>query len=354
MVTEKVAKVATPKMLKKTHDIQSDLEKNKIKICDDSVSLVTFGDQKVAKVAKKFECKKCDYNTSRKCNYEKHLHSITHFKKTNNVLPTKEIQKEYKCDICKKNYQSKNGLWVHKKKCNNTDINLDQGLGIDLTKSKSNSLTEIQSLSNLVVEVVKQNQEFQKMITEQNKQIVLLSKNTNITNNNCNNIINNKFNINLFLNEKCKDAINMNDFVNSLKLSFSDLENVGTTGFVNGISNIFVKGLKELDIYKRPVHCSNLKKETLYIKNANLWEKENKEKERLKKAIKDIASKNIHKITEWSTAHPSCRNSSSIKNDQYMQILNESMCSEIKEEEDEKYNKIIKNVAKEVIIDKSV
>ena len=344
MVTEKVAKVANEKLPKKIHDNQSDNEKNISENLLPLSNIGDFGDQKVAKVAKKFECKSCDYNTCRKSNYEKHIQTITHFKKTNNVLSNKEIQKEYKCYICKKNYQSKNGLWIHKKKCNN--------INLDLTKS--NSLIEVQSLSNLVVEVVKQNQEFQKMITEQNRQIVLLSQNTNITNNNCNNIINNKFNINLFLNEKCKDAINMNDFVNSLKLSFSDLENVGTNGFVNGISNIFLKGLKELDIYKRPVHCSNLKKETLYIKNANSWEKENKEKEKLKKAIKDIASKNINKITEWSTAHPSCKNSSSMQNDQYMQILNESMCSELKEEEDEKYNKIIKNVAKEVIIDKSI
>ena len=341
MVIEKVAKVANEKNDKKDDDNWLCDKKNIFKICDESVTSVMFGDQKVAKVAKKFECKKCDYNTSRKSNYEKHLHSITHFKKINNVLPIKEINKEYKCEFCEKIYQSNNGLWLHKKKCNDASI-----------ITKSSEISEIQSLSNLVVEVVKQNQEFQKMITEQNKQIVLLSKNTNITNNNCNNIINNKFNINLFLNEKCKDAINMNDFVNSLKLTFSDLENVGTNGFVNGISNIFVKGLKELDIYKRPVHCSNFKKETLYIKNANLWEKENKEKEKLKKAIKDIANKNISKITEWSSAHPSCKNSSSIQNDQYMQILNESMCSEIKEEEDEKYNKIIKNVAKEVIIDK--
>jgi hypothetical protein len=345
MVTEKVAKVATEKNENNADVYWSGLEKNNFKICDESVTLVTFGDQKVAKVAKKFECKNCDYITSRKSNYDKHVHSVTHFKKVNNIITTKEMNKEHVCEFCEKIYQSKNGLWVHKKKCKE-NIKNTQIIEIN------NQLTEMHSLTNLVVEVVKQNQEFQKMIAEQNKQIITLSKTTNITNNNCNNITHNKFNINLFLNEKCKDAINMNDFVNSLKLTFSDLENVGTNGFVNGISNIFVKGLKELDVYKRPVHCSDLKRETLYIKDSNLWEKENEEKEKLKKAIKDIASKNISKITEWTTAYPSCKNSSSVKNDQYMQILNESMCSEMKEEEDDKYNKIIKILAKEVIIDK--
>ena len=333
MVTEKVAKVAI---------------NNHIIVCDDNVvctkrnnsrkitalsHIGDFGDQKVAKVAKTFQCFVCDYFTSRKSNYEKHLCSISHIKKEKNIV----CVKEFKCDKCDKKYQSKNGLWVHNKKCKEI--------------KKDNKIIEINSLTNLVVEVVKQNQEFQKMIVEQNKQIINLTNTINITNNNCTNVTN-SFNINFFLNEKCKDALNINDFINSLKLTLTDLEQIGTHGFVNGISHIFVKGLKELDIYKRPVHCSDLKRETIYIKDENAWEKENEEKEKIKKAIKEIANKNIQKISEWAVAHPNCKNSSNKNNDKYMKILTESMCSEIKEEENEKYNKIIKNVVKEVIIDK--
>jgi len=322
---QKVAKVATRKK-QENCDVDQSGSKNKHVEKIRLVSHVSdFSDQKVAKVAKNFECLTCDYNTSKKSNYDKHLLTIMHTKKEKNIMSINN----FKCDGCKKTYQSKNGLWVHKKKCK-----------------------ELHSLTNLVVEVVKQNQEFQKLIIEQNKQIINLSKTINITNNNCTTVTNNSFNINLFLNEKCKDALNINDFVHSLNVTLSDLENVGTTGFINGISNIFVKGLKELDIYKRPVHCSDLKRETIYIKGENVWEKENEEKEKIKKAIKEIANKNIQKISEWTIAHPSCKNSSSKTNDQYLKILNESMCSETKEEDDEKYNKIIKNVVKEVIIDK--
>jgi hypothetical protein len=333
MVTKKVAKVATKKECIKCDDTQ----------CHDDVIIGKktlplshvgdFGDQKVAKVAKKFECINCNYNTSRKSNYEKHLLTNMHIKREYNILPIQN----FNCDVCKKIYQSKNGLWIHKKKCKEVF---------------HNQTVEINSLTNLVVEVVKQNQDFQKMIVEQNKQIVQLSRVSNIINHSTN-ITNNSFNINLFLNEKCKDALNINDFVHSLNLTLSDLENVGTSGFINGISHIFVKGLKELDIYKRPVHCSDLKRETIYIKGENSWEKENEEKEKIKKAIKDIANKNIQKITEWTNAHPSCKSNYSKTNDKYMKILNESMCSDTKEEENDKYNKIIKNIAKEVIIDKT-
>ena len=330
MVTQKVAKVAKIFECKNCDDNKSEYE-NRIHENLSALSHVgDFGDQKVAKVAKKFECKNCNYITSRKSNYEKHLSSGIHVKRIYNIsLPT-----HFKCEHCNKNYQSKNGLWVHKKKCKNNITD-----------------TEMNSLTNLVVEVVKQNQEFQKMIVEQNNQIIQLSKSVNIINNNCTNVTNNSFNINLFLNEKCKDALNINDFIHSLNLSFIDIENVGRHGFVTGITDIFIKGLKELDIYKRPVHCSDLKRETIYVKDKNAWEKENEEKEKIKKAIKDIANKNIQKISEWSVAHPSCKNSNSKLNEQFMKILNESI-SETREEEDKKYNKIIKNVAKEIIIDK--
>ena len=253
---QKVAKVATRKKNEKCDDNQSGCKVNKNEKMRPDSHVGDFGDEKVAKVAKIFECTICNYITSRKSNYDKHLSTITHSKKEKNIIST-----NFKCDKCEKIYQSNNGLWVHKKKC-----------------KENNSLT------NLVVEVVKQNQEFQKLIIEQNKQIVSLSKTINITNNNCTTVTNNSFNINLFLNEKCKDALNIKDFVHSLNLTLSDLENVGTTGFINGISNIFVKGLKELDIYKRPVHCSDLKRETIYIKGEHAWEKENEEKEKIKKS----------------------------------------------------------------------
>lgn len=144
----------------------------------------------------------------------------------------------------------------------------------------------------------------------------------------------------------------MSEFVNSLQLSLSDLENIGSKGFVNGISNIFVNGLKELDIYKRPLHCSDLKRDVLYIKDEDKWEKENEENKKIKNAIIQISNKNIKQIPIWVKQNPSCKNTSSKKNDEYLRLISNSMYSSSQEEELTNIKYIIKNIAKEVIIDK--
>jgi hypothetical protein len=199
-----------------------------------------------------------------------------------------------------------------------------------------------------------QNQEFKDLILEQNKIIMELAKNAGnnntINNTNCNN---KTFNLQVFLNEKCKDALNISDFVNSLKLTLEDLENVGDKGFVDGITRILVNGLKKLDVYKRPIHCSDLKRETMYLKNENIWEKDNENKENMKKVIKQIANKNINKIYDWKDKYPDCRFSDSKKNDQYSRIIIESMGASTIEEDQVLYEKIIKNIAKETTIDKT-
>jgi hypothetical protein len=171
-------------------------------------------------------------------------------------------------------------------------------------------------------------------------------------NNNNGNINSNKtFNLNVFLNEQCKDAMNIMDFVDSLKLQLSDLENVGKHGFVEGISNIIVKNLKALDVHKRPVHCSDSKREVMYVKDENKWEKENDEKLKLRKLIKHIAHKNSKLIPEFRAKYPDCGKSDSVKSDQYNKLVIEAMGGS-GDNDNEKENKIIKKIAKEVIIDK--
>jgi hypothetical protein len=174
-----------------------------------------------------------------------------------------------------------------------------------------------------------------------------------INNNNGNINSNNKtFNLNVFLNEQCKDAMNIMDFVDSLKLQLSDLENVGKLGFVEGISNIIVKNLKALDVHKRPVHCSDSKREVMYVKDENKWEKENDEKLKLRKVIKHIAHKNSKLIPEFRAKYPDCGKSDSNKSDQYNKLVIEAMGGSGNEDIDNE-NKIIKKIAKEVIIDKN-
>jgi hypothetical protein len=183
--------------------------------------------------------------------------------------------------------------------------------------------------------------------------MIELAKNAghNVTNNTTNNN-NNSFNLSVYLNETCKDALNIMDFVNQLQVGIKDLEETGRLGFANGISQIFINGLKQIDINNRPVHCSDLKRETLYIKNNNEWNKEDGERKVLTSAIKHVVNKNIKQIPEWTKIHPDFNDSDSKQNDRYLQIVMESMSGSSKEEANKNYNKIIKNIAKETVIEK--
>jgi len=219
--------------------------------------------------------------------------------------------------------------------------------------------------TDIVLNLFKQNKELQDFLVEQNKILVdMASKQvsqthihpqytvTNTTMSHSNNTnSNNKFNLNFFLNETCKDAMNIMDFVNSLKLQLSDLENVGNVGYIEGISSIILKNLKELDVSKRPMHCSDLKRETMYVKDEDKWEKEDSENKRLKKAIKYVANKNFQLIPEWKKKYPDCVYSDSTTSDQYNRLLIESVGGKFDKDINE--NRIIKKIAKEVFIDKT-
>jgi hypothetical protein len=295
-----------------------------------------------------FECKFCDYNTCNKKDYNKHLLTIKHKKrisaKNHGLQVTESPQKShYQCDACFKIYSSRNGLWLHKKKCENY---------------KEDSPEEYSN--DVIIELLKQNQEFKDLIIDQNKQIVeLAGKVGNTINNTTNNTTNhttnnnNNFNLQFFLNEQCKDALNIMEFISQLQIKLTDLDMVGRVGYSEGISKIFIRGLKELDVFKRPVHCSDLKRETLYVKDQNSWEKDNDDKKKMKTAIKYIAAKNFKQINDWQEENPESENTETQKHMEYQYILLNSMGGATDEEDEKIYNKIIKNVAKEVIIDKT-
>jgi hypothetical protein len=199
-----------------------------------------------------------------------------------------------------------------------------------------------------------ENQELRKVMISQQQQIIELAAKTSISNTNCNNNNNNTntFNLNMFLNEKCKDALNISEFVDNVKMQLSDLENFGQMGYVEGVSMILIKNLKDLDTYSRPIHCSDLKREVLYIKDNNQWTKETDDKPVLKSAIKQIANKNIKQIQTWKNENPGCCDAESKKNDQYMKIVMNSMSGGTSEEQTNNISQIVKNVAKVVTIDK--
>ena len=249
------------------------------------------------------------------------------------------------CNNCDKFFNDRAGLWRHNKKCSEPLVNSD-----------------FDNPENLIKYLMKENAEFKQLLIDQNKQmmaqnnnmmgqIVELSKNVGNNNNNNNNS-NNSFNLNMYLNETCKDALNIMDFVNQLKIGLKELEETGRLGFANGISKIFIDGLKQIDINNRPVHCSDSKRETLYIKSNNEWNKEDGERKILTSALKHVAHKNITQISEWTKAHPDYNDSDSKDNDRFLQIVSEAMSGSTVDETNKNYNKIIKNIVKETIIEK--
>jgi hypothetical protein len=206
--------------------------------------------------------------------------------------------------------------------------------------------SEVANLSKIVIELIKSNTDLQKQVLE-------VCKNSN-TNNSINTINshNKTFNLQVFLNEKCKDAMNIMDFVNSMTLELSDLEEVGNLGYVEGISNIMIRKLNELDVYKRPIHCSDAKREIMYVRDDNVWEKENNTYDKLRKAIKRVSFKNSSMLVPWSKEHPQCMNTQHHLNDVYIKMLGQAMGG--RESFLESENKIMKKIAKAVLIDKAL
>ena len=307
------------------------------------------------KSSKIFHCEYCDYYTSRKSQYARHLLTDKHNFLTN---PNEKVpDKTYYICECGKEYKHQTTLCAHKKN------NCKHKKSCEITKQQpENIIINIEEEkpsadfdSEMILELLKQNQEFKDLIIEQNKKILELVSAVNITNNN-NNITNNttnnnKFNLNVFLNETCKDALNLSDFLESLILTLTDFENFGPLGYCGGISNILVKGLNQLDISKRPIHCSDLKREVIHIKNNDTWHKD-EDKQQMIKAIKAIEHKNIKQMSLWGKANPEYKDPNHKKSDLYTKLIDNSLCDSDKEKALKNYNKIIRTIAKEILVDK--
>ena len=305
-----------------------------------------------SKVTNEYCCSICDYTTSKKFNYSKHMSTAKHTKsvvgnqKVANVPQNIAKVANFACNTCGSTFVTNSGLWKHNQKCKKIE---EQNTSHSETNTYDNdvSLTD----KEIIKMLIKENQEFKSLIMELIKKD-LGSNITNNTNTNCNNI-NNSFNLNLFLNEKCKDAINIDEFVDNVKMNLSDLENFGHLGYIEGVSRILIKNLKDLDTYSRPIHCSDFKREVLYIKDNNKWTKEQEDKPILKDAIKQIANKNIKQIQDWKQKNPDCTQADSRKNDQYINIVMNSMSGGTSEEQQNNISQIVKNVSKVVVIDKN-
>ena len=329
------------------------------------------------KTLNNYECKICDYNTYRKSDFTKHNSTAKHIKALKNenleLIGIKKLsdnqnsneKNKHMCIQCNSEFKTQSGLWKHKKKCvtmNNQGIELQ------------NTFNHTDITPNVFMEVLKQSKELQNVLIEQNKElqnkllekenkllekdnilieqnnkiIELVSKPTNINSHNTNN----QFNLQFFLNETCKDAMNIVDFINSLKLTTDDFETTGKLGFVDGISRIFIKELKKMETEKLPIHCTDFKRETVYIKDNDIWEKENDAKRKLKWSIDRIAQLNLNLIQDWQQKFPECRENNTRENEKFFKLSSVALGGRGKDEEDKFREKIMKNVLKEVVLDK--
>jgi hypothetical protein len=283
-----------------------------------------------------FECKECHYKCCKKQHLTQHFNTIKHKSKVGNDVADSGNKTDCNLCNCGKKYRDRTGLWKHKKKC-----------GIDtVITTPSEPEPEESSNNDLITYLMNENKELKNMIME-------VCKNSNSGNNNTINSHNKTFNLQVFLNEDCKDAMNITDFVDSIKFQLADLEHMGQVGYVDGLSNIIIKNLKALDITKRPVHCTDQKRETIYIKEGGVWAKEDEDNKNVRKLIKKVAFRNSKCLSLFKEKYPDCITSESKYSDTYSKIVIEAMGGGSKCNDYDSENKIIRKIAKMITIDKS-
>ena len=309
-----------------------------------------FRHKQIPKTPIIFTCDKCCFVTRSKKDYNRHLLTRKHTKETHGTII---LPPSFVCDSCSKSFNTRSGLWKHRNKCK----------GIAPEQPMSAVSTPVDS--SLVIELLKQNQEFKELMIEQHKRmteqqdtIIELSKNagnTTINNtNNTNNTTNNKFNLNVFLNETCKDAINLNDFIQSIELTVNDFINTGEVGYVRGISDIMLERIRDMEPHVRPIHCTDLKRETVYVKDSDIWSKEDETKTHLRKAVRIVANKNKAQVHPWIAENPKYDVLDTPECDNFFEYSKASLGGYGKEEDEKFEKKIINNILKETVIDKNL
>ena len=299
--------------------------------------------EKNSKKTPKFSCEKCDFTCFKQTEFNRHIVTKKHirlhdYQKISNTSHT------YICK-CGKKYVHHSSLAKHKRTCDSLHISSGE------TTMNQKEPENIVISQEMFMELLQDNREMMKIIKSlaEKSNISNSTINTNSNNNTNNSNNNNTFNMNMFLNEKCKDAMNMKDFVNSIQLNLTDLENVGRLGYVEGMSNIFIDNLRKTDLYKRPVHCSDVKRETLYVKDNNQWERDGPDHAKMTNAVLAVEQKNVALVSEWAKANPRCMNSNTRENETYFKLSKAATDGE----KDGNIDKVIRKVAKSVAIEKS-
>jgi len=298
-----------------------------------------------------FNCEPCHFVTTCKRDYERHILTEKHLDGGGSAVTPIKTSDGYACPCCKKIFKSRTSVYKHTPLCKTSSPPPAPSASIPPGTTEpqiSDDMTK--NLMNMMMMMIQQNPEFQSKMMEMCKNGGMSNSynNTNNSNNTITNSNNNTFNMNLFLHDKCKDAMNMKDFVNSIQLNLTDLENVERDGYVKGMSNILINNLQKTDVYKRPVHCSDVKRETLYVKENNEWERDGPDHPKMVNAVLAVEHKNVALVSEWAKANPRCMNSNTRENERYMKLSKTATDGE----KEGNIAKVIKRVAKNVAIDK--
>ena len=332
--------------------------------------MFTNSNEKTEKKRESYVCENCEFACSYKSDFHRHCSTRKHLEFTKFTTVEKNEKDHHICSRCGKDYTSRMGLWKHSKKCPKIP-----GGSNELILKPDDDILSNEPIKNYIMKLVEQNNEFKNMFIQQNNKHneelinhntelqeikTILSEQppqqiTNIHNNNNNKTINNtQFNLNVFLQETCKDALNMSDFINSLKIDAASLHHTGTHGYVNGISKIFTDGLRKLKVHERPIHCSDLKREVLYIKDNDKWEKDTEDNKQFKKALDKVVYRNMGQLEKWEEENPRCRIQETDDYEFYFEVIRQSLGGGNHEVTARNNEKILKAIAKEVHIDKKV
>ena len=300
------------------------------------------------KMSQQFFCEKCNYICGKKSDYNKHLNSNKH--NATECYPN-ATHDSLLCK-CGKQYKHSSSFYRHKKTCKyDESSDTNNNISDEEPINNDNPDTDVKVLSNTIFELVKQNNEFKQLLIEQNHKMMEMAGNMGNNNNNTNINSNNKFNLNVFLNEKCKNAMTLKDFVKSINISIQDFIETGERGFIDGISNIIVERINEMEIHDRPLHCTDLKRETVYIKDDDKWEKD-EDKVKLRKAVKGVANKNERMRPIWYDSTPDVGIMGTENYEKFFKYSESSLGGCGKEETRLFEDKVMKNVLREVTINK--
>jgi hypothetical protein len=301
---------------------------------------VTMVTKNTPKNASNFHCEKCNFICFKNSDFNRHITTAKHKMMTNGDINT---PKTPTC-ICGKEFKYRQGLHRHKKSCIHINTYVSN-------QSKDDIYNDIKHDSSVIIELIKQNQEFKQLLVEQNQTIIQLSKKDTTTNNTINNNNHQKFNLNFFLNDTCKDAMNMSEFIENMNVQFEDIENIGRDGYVTGMTNMILSRIKNLEVTKRPMHCTDLKRETIYIKDNNVWEKDN-DNTKLHNMIQCIAHKNYAILPAWRDKNPDCLDSDTSKFDFCIKMMT-NLLGDAGEGQVKLDNKVIRNLSKHINVDKN-